>query len=110
MTPDQGKMFCLFGLFALYIGLNLKKINFYIKGHLDLHWFSLIFRPDTLPVISEKSLLLRNVNYQGRDLITDVRTTGLPCFYNRGVHVKMPNPESTKLDISGHLNMAKTNE
>lgn len=25
MTPDEGKMFCLFGLFALHIGLNLKK-------------------------------------------------------------------------------------
>ena len=37
MTPGEGKMFCLFGLFALYIGLNLKKKKkFYIKGHLDL--------------------------------------------------------------------------
>ena len=25
MTPDEGKMFCLFCLLALYIGLNQKK-------------------------------------------------------------------------------------
>ena len=61
MTPDEGKMFCLFCLLALYIGLNQKKKKkkpqktFYNKVHLDLHWFSLIFRPDTLSVISEKS-------------------------------------------------------
>ena len=97
MTPGEGKMFCLFGLFALYIGLNLKKKkNFYIKGHLDLHWFSLIFRPDTLSVISEKSLLLRNVNYRGRGLITDVRTTDLPSFYNLGymLRCQTQNPQS----------------
>ena len=83
MTPNEGKMFCLFCLLALYIGLNKKKKNkktFYIKVHLDLHWFSLIFRPDTLSVISEKSLSLRHVNYWGRELIIDVITTDLTMF------------------------------
>lgn len=42
---------------------NKEKKTFYIKGHLDLHWFSLICRPDTFSIISEKRLVLRNTNF-----------------------------------------------
>lgn len=109
MSPCERTTSSLLCRCSLYIILN-QKYKLYIKGY----WFSLICKPDTFSNIYAESLVLRNINsasgcctYWGIDLIIDVGKADLQYFYNYGVHVEMPNPEATKLDISNHLNTAK---